>query len=147
MQIKCLVSKYQRDNLALSLLREDRSLTPSTNNYTTPCVLEPKPPVNIDELVPDRATTTKTIVPINRPNVQVDCFEVPDILSDKFKDIPYTALYTIQSRFQIPGLLPEGIDMDNIVNNREALIVLQIDQKIAYLRKQLNESDNEHESN
>ena len=125
----------------------DRSLTPSTNNSYNPVCLEPKPPVNIDELVPDRATTTKTIVPINRPNVQVDCFEVPDILSDKFKDIPYTALYTIQSRFQIPGLLPEGIDMDNIVNNREALIVLQIDQKITYLRKQLNESDNEDESN
>ncbi|CUM50424.1 uncharacterized protein AC631_01780 [Debaryomyces fabryi] len=126
---------------------KDRSLTPSTTNTFNPVCLDPKPPVSIDDLVPDKATTTKTIVPITKPNVQVDCFEVPDILSDKFKDIPYTALYTVQSRFQIPGLLPEGIDMDDIINNREALIILQIDQKITYLRKQLDKSNNEDESN
>lgn len=131
---------------SLKSAMKDTSANPANASFNPVC-LDPKPPVNIDELVPDRVKSNKTIVPINKPNVQVDCFEVPDILSVKFKDIPYTALYTIQSRFQIPSLLPEGIDMNDIINNREALILLQIDLKISALRKQLGSVESEEERN
>lgn len=110
---------------------------PSEGPKTVPVPLEPLVPVELDELVPDKSANSKTIVPITRPNIRVDSFEVPDFTSDLVKDVPFSTLYTPQSRFQYPSLLPDGINIEEITNNREALILLQIDQEIVTLTAQL----------
>lgn len=110
---------------------------PSEPPKTVPVPLEPRVPVELHELVPDKGANSKTIVPITRPNIQVDTFEVPDFASELAKDVAFSSLYTPQSRFQYPSLMPDGINIEEIVNNREALILLQIDQEIVALTAQL----------
>lgn len=107
----------------------------STNKQKFVCY-PPAPPQKASSFI-NKNKNDKTIVPINKPNIQVDCFEVPDIMGDKFKDFTYTSLFSNTSRIQIPSLLPDGIEVDDVMNNREALIVLQIYQRALELKKKL----------
>ena len=108
---------------------------------------DPSPPVNLRSVIPDKTTNKKVIIPVNKPNIQVDTFEIFDISSDEVKDIPFSTLYTPQSRFQIPSFLPDGINMEDIFYNREGYILVRIEQE-KYKLKQKIESlgdDNDEE--
>ncbi|KAK6458083.1 uncharacterized protein RJT20DRAFT_125997 [Scheffersomyces xylosifermentans] len=102
-----------------------------------PIVREPEPPVRVDRLVPDKAKNNQVIIPVNKPNIQVDTFEVPDFVGENVKDIDYNAIYTPQSRLQYPGILPDAISMDDIFNNKESFMILRMEQEMDSLRKQL----------
>ena len=112
-----------------------------------PYIRQPQPPVPLSKLVPDKTSDSKNIIiPINKPNVQVDSFELPEIFGDSVKDIEYGEIYSPQSRRQIPGLMPDGINSQEIFNNKEAFIVMQIELEMDSLRKKLDTiQDNDKE--
>lgn len=95
------------------------------------------PPVNIKELVPDKEKSDMIIVPVTKPTLQVDAYEFPDLVSDTINSIPYNAMYIPQSRVQYPSIAPEGFDFDNILNNREVLILLEREYEIDELKLKL----------
>ncbi|ODV78096.1 uncharacterized protein CANTADRAFT_91528 [Suhomyces tanzawaensis NRRL Y-17324] len=103
---------------------------------------KPEPPRSLDKLIPDKsANKTVAVLPISKANVQVDTFELPNILRESDKQIAFQALYAPQSRLQWPSLSPEGINMDDIVTNKEVLMMIQMDEELTQLRNRLNSMD------
>lgn len=101
--------------------------------------LPPKPPVYIDDLDVPKKDEENIVIPILKPNIQVDAFEIPQIIDTK--DVPFKSLYSLQSRVSFPVLMPNGVDLDSLVNNREALILVQIDARLSYLHEKLQDTD------
>ena len=104
-----------------------------------PILLDAKPPSQLKDLVVEESE--KMVIPISRPNVQVDCFELPQYFTDK--DIPFNKVYEPQSRLQYPSLLPNGISVEEIFQNRELLMVLQIEQQIDNLKSKIETEKDE----
>ncbi|KAK7684184.1 hypothetical protein QCA50_012830 [Cerrena zonata] len=122
--------------------------TPSIPNKNTlePIVMKEAPPQNIKDVVPDKEKNNKVIVPISKPSLQVNTFEVPEFVGENIKDIPFNSFYVPQSRVQYPGVLPEGFDINNIMNNKETLLLLEIEFEKDALRAKLQSvSDDEKE--
>ena len=65
-----------------------------------PLFPDPSPPVNIKSVVPDKANNKKVIIPVTKPNIEVDTFELFDIISDEVKDIPFNTLYAHRVDFK-----------------------------------------------
>lgn len=117
--------------------------TPIKEKSLNPTCLPPTPPVSLGSLVRKNDETDLKVLPINRPNIQVDCFEVSNMELDKYQDISYSEFYSPHCRFQIPSLFPEGFDYDQVLANREAFIALKLDQEKETLagKLKLNEDD------
>ncbi|RLV95746.1 Transcription regulatory protein SNF2 [Spathaspora sp. JA1] len=111
---------------------------PKSRSPPQPVGADPSPPVNINKLLPDRSKSDKIILSVNKPNVQVDTFEIPDLVGDYVKDISLSAFYTPQSRLQFPGLLPDGINLQDINANKEVYMMLKIEQERERLMKELS---------
>lgn len=103
--------------------------------------LSPKPPVYIDDLDVPKKDKDNVVVPILKPEIQVDAFEVPQLIDTK--DIPFKSLYSQQSKVLFPALMPTSFDPDSIAANREALILLLIDDELARLNKKLESADDD----
>lgn len=99
---------------------------------------DPQPPVLFEKFVKGNPKLTKAVVPVHRPNAQVNCFEFPQLMGDHVKEIPFNALYAPQSRLQFPGLLPEGVSMQDVSANREALISIRIQNDIDAMKATLS---------
>lgn len=108
-----------------------------------PVTLPAKPPVEFSAFTDGLDTSKKLVVPISKPNVQVDTFSLPTITDGERKQVPFSGLYASQSKIRIPAILPTSFDVDGIVNTRESLILLEINRRIAQLKKQLEAASNE----
>ncbi|PYD07454.1 hypothetical protein DND36_32415, partial [Pseudomonas savastanoi pv. glycinea] len=63
------------------------------------------------------------------------------------EDISFNSLYSGQNRIKYPYLMPNSIDIDDIVANRESHIMLQIDARVTQLQKKLESTTDESEKN
>ena len=106
--------------------------------------LSPKPPVYIDDLDVPKKDKDNVVVPILKPEIQVDAFEVPQLIDTK--DIPFKSLYSLQSKVLFPALMPTSFDPDSIAANREALILLLIDAELTRLSMKLESADEDQKA-
>lgn len=121
----------------ISLQRQDAQL--KNVQLSAFVTLSPKPPVYIDDLDVPKKDKENVVVPILKPEIQVDAFEVPQLIDTK--DVPFKSLYSQQSRVLFPGLMPSSIDTESIAANIETLILVMIDAEIARLNKDLQTAD------
>lgn len=112
---------------------------------TQPIPLPPKPPVEFSAFTDGLDTSNQLVVPISKPNVQVDTFALPTITDGERKQVPFSGLYATQSKIRIPAILPSTFDVDELVSTRESLILLKMNEKITQLKKQLEAVTNEEE--
>lgn len=124
-----------------------RQLSTSDSSYIQPVTRPPQAPVNFDDIKDDIDTSKQLVVPVSKPNVAVDAFELPQMIDFKSQNIDYNTLYSAQSKVKFPSTYPDGIDIDDIVSNRESLILLQIDARISNLREQLGKVSDDDEKN
>ena len=136
----------EQANGSINLSRKRSTKEPSTGGQKgtpiremslNPLCLPPKPPVSLDSLTQTNGEADLKVLPINRPNIQVDCFEVSNMELDKYQDISYSEFYSPHCRFQIPSLFPEGLDYDKVLANREAFITLKLQHEKETLAGQL----------
>ncbi len=102
--------------------------------------LDPAPPVDIDDVMPDLSKEEKKklkLIPIQKPTVQVDAYEYPKIVDSDVTEIAYSALFGATTRSEIPAVLPSGISMDEVYTNLEMVKKLNIEDDLANIRKQL----------
>lgn len=116
-------------------------------NVTQPVTRPAQPPVEFTEFSEGQDFSKQLVVPISKPNAQVDTYEYPQILDPDAKDILYNSLYSALSRITCPSLFPEGIDIDDIMSTRESLVLLQIDARVQTLRKKLEQTSDDEEKN
>lgn len=110
-----------------------------------PVPRQAEPPVPFEELSAKEDLSKQLVVSISKPHLQVDAYEFPEIAGHAKDDIPFNTLYTAQNRVKYPFLLPDGINIDDIVANRESHIMLQIDARATLLKKQLQNTFDEVE--
>ena len=83
---------------------------------------ENQPPVPLEQLRAEYPDIT-TIVPYNDPKIKVDSYTKPI----QQKAVPFELLYHPKSRVTIPGVFPEGLDLNGASQLHEAEIQLEID--------------------
>ncbi|GEQ67137.1 hypothetical protein JCM33374_g800 [Metschnikowia sp. JCM 33374] len=131
--------------------QKSATATPKTIAAVDPNVIQPitRPveiPVRFDELSKDEDLSNQLIIPVSKPDAQVDTFVLPKISdSTQEADIPFGSIHSAQSKIRLPSLLPFGLDFNQIASSREHYITLQIDSKIAFLEKTLKELTDDHE--
>lgn len=121
------------------------SSQPVDPNSIQPVTRPAAPPKEFTEYSKEVDLTNQLVVPLSKPNAQVDTFVLPKIVDELIDEIPYNALYTPQSKVRCPAILPTGIDVDDIMTTRESYILLQIDAELTKLRKQLGSASDEEE--
>lgn len=105
-------------------------------SQTLPVVRASQAPVLFDEWKED--LTDKLVLPVSKPDLQVDTFVLPKVFERESKDlVPMSALYTTQSKLRIPSLMPYGVDFNEICSTREHYIALQISTQIEQLEKEI----------
>lgn len=112
---------------------EDEEEGKSKKRGIKPILLEPHPPTASLKLI--EQDLDQLIVPVTNPNLQVDCFEIPKIYD--INDVTFKSLYDKDSRIQFPAILPNGLIGDEIFDNRQVLMILQIEQEIDSLEAKL----------
>lgn len=110
-----------------------------------PVTRPPEVPVIFDEFSKEHDLTDQFVVPISKPNSQVDTFVLPKIFENDSDSIAFNSLYTPQCKVKLPSLQPYGIDVDDIMTSRESYILLQIDAKINGLMDQISRETDEDE--
>lgn len=94
----------------------------------------PEPPVEYEKYIEGKDLTDQLILPVSKPNSQVDTFQIPKVFNSTMQDIPFSAFHAPQSKLRLPSLLPYGVDVNDLMSSREYYISLQIDDRIAYLK-------------
>lgn len=124
--------------------------TPVVGLLADPSAIQPisrpaEVPKEFSEYSKDMDLSNQLVVPISKPNAQIDTFVLPKIVDDLVKDVPFNSLYSQQSKIRCPAVLPTGVDVDDIMSTRESYILLQIDAQISQLKKQLEYATSEEE--
>lgn len=119
----------------------------SQPSSSVPVTRPAEPPLSFDELSQNEDLSKQLIVPISKPNLVVDTFELPKVGVNMKEDISFNSLYSGQNRIKYPYLMPNSIDIDDIVANRESHIMLQIDARVTQLQKKLESTTDESEKN
>lgn len=99
----------------------------------------PEPPVEYEKYIEGKDLTDQLILPVSKPNSQVDTFLLPKVFSSAMQDIPFSAFNAPQSKLRIFSLLPYGVDVNDLMSTREYYMSLQIDNRIAYLKARIDQ--------
>lgn len=129
---------------------KSNTTTPKTGHASVPTGTQPitrpaEPPMEFGSFSDSVDVSKQLVVPISKPNVQVDTFSLPKVTDDSSKQIPFNGLYAAQSKIRIPAVLPNAVNVDDIVNTREALILVRVNERMQALRKDLDSASNDDE--
>ena len=132
-------------------LHKSNTATPKVPVATDPSLIQPitrsaTMPVPFDELAAGEDISDQLVIPVSNPDAQVDAFVLPKITDTaEGEEIPFSAMYSAQSKARYPSLLPYGVDLNEIASTREYHIGLEIDCRITSLENQLESAMDEAE--